>query len=80
MATISCNEHHASSIEELRQGNKEVKMKKQINKVWEFCNPMGQWFTFAKVGTGSNSIIVTLHAGKMIKSDKERIGTICHDK
>ena len=52
-----------------------MKDSRRINRVWEFRNPLGQVFTFARVGTGSNSVIVTLHAGAMTKQDEERVGT-----
>ena len=57
------------------EGGRQMKDSRRINRVWEFRNPLGQVFTFARVGTGSNSVIVTLHAGAMTKQDEERVGT-----
>lgn len=50
--------------------------RRQINKVWEACNRLGEWHTFAYVGTGKNRILVTLHAGAMIDADQNRIGNV----
>ena len=50
--------------------------KRKINKVWDACNPKGEWHTFAIVGSGKDSYIKTLRAGGMSESDYNLIGTI----
>lgn len=47
---------------------------RQVNKVWDACNWLGEWCTYAIVGNGKNSIVVTLHVGSMIPSDQDLIG------
>ena len=37
--------------------------KRRINKIWDFCNHLGEWFTFGLVGSGKNSVVVTLNNG-----------------
>lgn len=37
--------------------------RRRINKIWDFQNPNGHWFTFGLVGSGKNQVIVTLSAG-----------------
>jgi len=48
--------------------------KRQINKVWEACNPIGQWFTYALVGSGKNSFVLTLHEGRATEHDYNSVG------
>ena len=47
---------------------------RRINKVWDACNPHGQWYTYAQVGVGKNKTIVTLHHGRMTQNDWEYLG------
>lgn len=51
-----------------------MKDKRLINKVWEDCNRLGEWHTFAYVGTGKGRVLVTLHAGAMTPCDEHRMG------
>jgi len=48
--------------------------KRQINKVWDFQNPLGDWFTFALIGKGKNSFVLTLHAGRATEEDYNSVG------
>lgn len=57
-----------------------MKDRRQVNKVWEACNPKGEWHTFAYVGTGKNRVLVTLHTGAMNRSDTDRIGTVYYNR
>ena len=50
--------------------------RRQVHKVWEACNRLGEWHTYAHVGTGKNRVLVTLHVGAMIPSDTNRIGEV----
>lgn len=36
------------------------KDKRQINKIWEYCNQYGDIYRFAKIGSGENSYIKTI--------------------
>jgi len=47
---------------------------RQVNKVWDACNPKGEWHTYAWVGTGKNRVLVTLHAGAKTRADENRVG------
>jgi len=42
-----------------------MKDMRRINKVWQACNPLGEWFTYARVGSGKNAFITTLSVGAM---------------
>jgi len=53
---------------------------RRINKVWEWCNFQGAWYTFAYVGSGKNRLTVTLHAGGITESDYNRIGKLYFPK
>lgn len=53
---------------------------RRINKIWDFLNPMGEWYTFAKIGSGKNSYIATLHTGLITETDKQRLGEIYQQK
>ncbi len=49
---------------------------RRINKVWDFRNPMGQWFTFALIGSGRNSYVTTLHTGRKTRADSNLVGEV----
>ena len=49
---------------------------RRINKISDACNRLGEWFTYAKVGTGKNSTIITLRNGCKQTSDYNLIGII----
>lgn len=53
-----------------------LKDRRQINKVWHACNPKGEWYTYALVGTGKNSFIATISIGAMADYYQRLIGTI----
>lgn len=50
------------------------KDRRQINKVWQACNHLGEWFTYALIGTGKNSFIATLSNGAMADYYQRLIG------
>ena len=56
--------------------SREIRMedRRQINKVWDACNPIGQWFTYALIGSGKNSYVYTLHEGRQTEEDVRLIG------
>ena len=42
------------------------KDKRQINKIWQATNPLGEVYEYAKIGSGKNSYIKTLrYIGKL---------------
>ena len=49
---------------------------RRINKVWDFQNPEGIWYTFAIVGSGKNSVVVTLSGGAVIPNKERLLGTV----
>ena len=51
------------------------KDKRRINKVWQACNPLGEWYTYAIVGSGKNSFIATLSNGAMADYYQSKVGT-----
>ena len=53
-----------------------AKDRRQINQVWDACNRKGEWHTFARVGTGKDAMIVTLHAGGKTRGDVDMIGRV----
>ena len=51
-----------------------TKDRRQINKIWEACNCLGEWYTYAIVGTGKNSFVATLSNGAMADYHQRLIG------
>jgi len=49
---------------------------RRINKIWEACNELGEWHTFAIIGSGKNLYVATLHTGAMRPSDNNRLGSM----
>lgn len=49
---------------------------RRVNKVWEGCNPKGEWFTYARIGSGKNSYIATLSVGAMAQYYQRYIGQV----
>ena len=58
----------------LRKGVRMKPDKRQINKVWEAQNPIGQWFTYALIGSGKSFFVKTLHEGRATTDDYDSIG------
>lgn len=49
---------------------------RRINQVWQSCNRLGEWYTFALVGSGKNSKVVTLSNGAMANYYQDSIGNL----
>lgn len=49
---------------------------RQVNKVWEACNPLGEWYTYAQIGTGKNAFVATLSNGAMANYYQHLIGEV----
>ena len=51
------------------------KDRRKINKVWQACNYLGEWSTYAIVGSGKNSFVATLSNGAMAEYYQKLVGT-----
>lgn len=49
---------------------------RRLNKVSQACNPQGHWYTYGQVGTGKNSLIVTLSSGAMADYYSRYVGEL----
>jgi len=51
-----------------------MKDMRRINEVWQACNHLGEWFTYARVGSSKNAFITTLAVGAMADRYQHLVG------